>query len=130
MAICREYRAASHDFQQPCPQYYVLAQRPTLCRRYTKHPPFPSTPSPVPSCARKLLGKAPPAQGVSMRSHLLAARTCAQDSVLPGVRAAANKHNMSTASWVTEALMRPRRQGSEWSAEDWTGLASQVESQV
>ena len=22
------------------------------------------------------------------------------------------------------------RQGSEWSAEDWTGLASQVESQV
>ena len=39
MAICREYRAASHDFQQPCPQYYLLAQRPTLCRRHTKHPP-------------------------------------------------------------------------------------------
>ena len=83
IAIRRACRAASHDFQHPRPQHYVLAQRPTLCRRHTEHLPFPSPPGPVPSCARKLVGKASPAQGVSMRSrHLRATRSGAQDVVL------------------------------------------------
>jgi len=37
-----------------------------------------------------------------------------------------------TGGWVSDKLLSVQGvdQGSEWSAEDWTGLASPVESQV
>jgi len=78
----------------------------------------PSTPGPVPICARKLPGKVSLAQGGSVGNrHLPTALSCTQDIAPADANVASGEHRRSAGSWVAEVFIPSEKgvHGLAWS---------------
>lgn len=89
------------------PHSRALAQRCAHCPQGTKPPLYPSPPSPVSNCTRKLLERPRTYGGSAGSFYLRKALTRAEDVVLADVKVASSEYKRFAGSRVTKDLMHP-----------------------